>query len=427
MVTYGGDEVNALVFDMGSTSTRVGFAGEDAPKATFPTSYGFDPTTNQYYFGDTQLNIWRPNVEIKNPMQNGLINDWEAVEHIWQAAYNDMLRVQSSEHPLLCTEPAWNTPENREKMMQLAFENFDVPAFYVAKDAVMTAFSVGRATGLVLDSGGSITSAIPVYDGYVLKKGILHQPIGGDILTQQMREYLKNELHYNVTPLYKIASKKSIAAGELPQIKLRDRPNTTTSFEEYHISKTIHEFKETVSQVSEISYDENLMSQRPQKPFEFPDGFNNSFGAERYRIPEIMFNPSYIRVPPIEPGKETQPIPSLGITKNQLQHTVSVSQLVFNSISACDIDLRPLLFNNVIVTGGNTLFPGFTERLSNELPMMVPGSKVKVHAFGNQIERKSSSWLGGSILASSETFNQLWITKKEYEEVGPSIIETKCQ
>lgn len=134
-----------------------------------------------------------------------------------------------------------------------------------------------------------------------------------------------------------------------------------------------------------------MMNQRPQKPFEFPDGYNNSFGAERYRVPEIMYNPRYIRLvrfiydqnmqilifyimqPPLEPGKESQRIPSLGLTRNQLQHTVGVSKLVFNSINACDIDLRPLLFNNVIVTGGNTLFPGFTERLGNELPMMVPG------------------------------------------------------
>jgi actin-related protein len=36
------------------------------------------------------------------------------------------------------------------------------------------------------------------------------------------------------------------------------------------------------------------MAQRPQKPFEFPDGYNNTFGAERYRVPEIMFNPNHI-------------------------------------------------------------------------------------------------------------------------------------
>jgi len=125
---------------MGSTSTRVGFAGEDVPKSIFPTSYGIDKESN-YYIGDSKLNTWRANMEIKNPMKDGLVKDWDAVEHLWQAAYNDMLHVNSSEHPLLCTEPAWNTSENREKMMELAFEKFDVPAFYVAKDAVMTAYS----------------------------------------------------------------------------------------------------------------------------------------------------------------------------------------------------------------------------------------------------------------------------------------------
>ncbi|RCH77558.1 NuA4 histone acetyltransferase subunit, partial [Rhizopus stolonifer] len=170
-----------------------------------------------------------------------------------------------------------------------------------------------------------------------------------------------------------------------------------------------------------------VMTQRPQKPFEFPDGYNNTFGSERYRIPEIMFNPNHISLPPFEQGKENETIPSLGLSPNQLRHSVGVSRLVFNSITSCDIDLRPLLFNNVIVTGGNTLFTGFTERLSNELPMMIPGAKVKVHGAGSQIERRSSSWLGGSILASLGTFHQLWISKKEYEEVGASIVERKCQ
>lgn len=217
---------------------------------------------------------------------------------------------------------------------------------------------------------------MPVYDGYVLKKGILHQSIGGDLLTQQIRDHIKKELKLDVTPLYKIASKKPVPAGAAPQLQLRKRPNTTQSFDDYQISRVIHEYKESVSQVSEFTYDENLLSQRPQKPFEFPDGYNNTFGAERYRVPEIMFNPRYIRLPPFEPGKESQKIPSLGVSPIQIQHSVGVTQLVFNSISACDMDLRPLLFNNVIVTGGNTLFPGFTERLSNDLPVMVPGVSI---------------------------------------------------
>lgn len=47
--------------------------------------------------------------------------------------------------------------------------------------------------------------------------------------------------------------------------------------------------------------------------------------------------------------------------------------MVYDSISSCDIDLRPLLFNNVVVTGGNTLFNGFNERLNYELPLKAPG------------------------------------------------------
>ncbi|KAI9282209.1 actin family [Sporodiniella umbellata] len=424
MVTYGGDEVNSVILDMGSCSTRVGFAGEDIPKVTVPTSYGV--LGSDRLVGDTQLNTWRSNVEIKNPMQNGLIQDWDAVEQLWHSLFHDQLAIQTSEYPLLCTEPAWNSQENREKLMEFAFEKFDFPAFYLAKSAVLTAYSVGRATALVLDSGASVTSAVPVYDGFVLKKGVLHQPVGGDLLTQQIKDDLQTNLNLNLTPLYKIAKKQPVGPGEQPQIQLRNR-SATQSFDDYHISKIIHEYKETVSQVSEVTFDERVMAQRPQKPFEFPDGYNNAFGSERYRIPEIMFNPNLVRLPSVEQGKENERIPSLGLSPSQLRHSVGVSRLVFNSITSCDVDLRPLLFSNVIVTGGNTLFTGFTERLSNELPMMIPGAKVKVHGAGSQTERRCSSWLGGSILASLNTFHQSWITKKEYEEVGPSILERKCQ
>lgn len=104
----------------------------------------------------------------------------------------------------------------------------------------MFSFSVGRATALVLDSGGSTTSAVPVYDGYVLKKGVIHQSIGGEILSQQIRDYIKKDLQLEVTPLYKIASKKPVPSGVAPQLQLRKRHNTTKSFDDYQISVNIN-------------------------------------------------------------------------------------------------------------------------------------------------------------------------------------------
>ncbi|RUS27496.1 actin family, partial [Jimgerdemannia flammicorona] len=477
------DEVNALVMDMGTTWTRAGYAGEDTPKAIFPTWVGYteedvemaEPTgpdddirmadtsangeagpatvvsapelsmpgkRRKYYVGDGQVNVWRSGMEIMNPLKDGLgglfrrfswrrfstitcyfrgepkVEDWEAVEQIWNYAFQTRLRVDTTEHPLLCTEPAWNVRENREKMAELAFEKYGFPAFYLAKDAVMTAFAAGRATALVLDSGGGMTSAVPVYDGYVLKKGILRQPLGGDFISEQIAEQFKRDFNIIITPQYLVEKKNFVDVGQPADVKLRDRPGTTESYHRYQQMRVIQEYKESVCQVSEMYYDEAAVAVRPQKPFEFPDGYNYNFGPERYRAPEIMFQPREFIFKP--------EIPSLYYPL-QLDNPLGVHYLIYNSVVNCDVDLRPLLFNNVVVTGGNTLWQGFTERLNFDLLHLAPGSKMKIHAAGNQTERKCSSWLGGSVLASLGTFHQLWVSKKEYEENGASIVEKKCQ
>ncbi|KAG1047579.1 hypothetical protein G6F43_009977 [Rhizopus delemar] len=418
MVAYGGDEVNALVIDMGTCSTRAGYAGEDTPRVMFPTQIGYtegqdgedvsmeETKKREYYIGDNKINKFKSNLNITHPLKDGMIEDWEAVEHVWDTAFRSMLRIQPEEHPLLCTEPAWNTSENREKTMEMAFEKFHFPAFYLVPDAVLTAFSVGRGTALVLDSGAGATSAVPVFEGYVLKKGILRQPVAGDLLTEHIKKHLEQELQYKVTPHYAIAKKKTVDAGQLPEIELKELSGRTESFHESQVNRVLNEFKETMCEISDVTFDESQLESKAKKSFEFPDGYHQEFGIERYKLSEIFFQPK------LQFGQETE--------------YVGVHEMVYNSASSCDADLRPLLLNNIVVTGGNSLLNGFNERLNYELPLKAPGSKIKIHASGNTVERKSSSWLGGSILASLGTFHQLWISKKEYEEFGKSIIHRKC-
>ena len=70
------------------------------------------------------------------------------------------------------------------------------------------------------------------------------------------------------------------------------------------------------------------------------------------------------------------------------------------------------------------MFEGIAERMTKELTNMAPASmKIKVVA---PPERKYSVWIGGSILASLSTFQQMWITKEEYEDAGPGIVHRKC-
>ncbi|MCY3410134.1 MAG: hypothetical protein INQ03_00725 [Candidatus Heimdallarchaeota archaeon] len=96
---------------------------------------------------------------------------------------------------------------------------------------------------------------------------------------------------------------------------------------------------------------------------------------------------------------------------------VPVHELIFSAIQKCDVDIRPHLYSNIVLSGGSTMFPGLKERLSKELVALVPdGVDVKVVA---PPERRYSVWIGGSILASLKTFGKMWVSKKEYSDQGP--------
>eukprot|EP00918_Siedleckia_nematoides_P017330 GHVU01037233.1.p2 GENE.GHVU01037233.1~~GHVU01037233.1.p2 ORF type:complete len:101 (-),score=22.09 GHVU01037233.1:165-467(-) len=96
----------------------------------------------------------------------------------------------------------------------------------------------------------------------------------------------------------------------------------------------------------------------------------------------------------------------------------------YQSILACDMDIRKDLYGNVVLSGGTTMYEGIGERMTQDLVALAPATmKIKVVA---PPERKYSVWIGGSILSSLSTFQGQWITKDEYDEVGPAIVHRKC-
>ncbi|XP_042332753.1 actin-like protein 6B isoform X2 [Sceloporus undulatus] len=276
------------------------------------------------------------------------------------------------------SEAPWNTRAKREKLTELMFEHYGIPAFFLCKTAVLTAFANGRSTGLVLDSGATHTTAIPVHDGYILQQGIVKSPLAGDFISMQCRE-LFQEMNIEIIPPYMIAAKE-----------------------------VIQDFQASVLQVSDSPYDEQVAAQMPTVHYEMPNGYNTDYGAERLRIPEGLFDPSNVK----------------GLSGNTM---LGVGHVVTTSIGMCDIDIRPGLYGSVIVTGGNTLLQGFTDRLNRELSQKTPPSmRLKLIASNSTMERRFSPWIGGSILASLGTFQQMWISKQEYEEGGKQCVERKC-
>ena len=172
------------------------YAGEDVPKTIIPSSYGYVSASDsqpeaRYFFGHAGPSVWRPNQQVLNPLHDGIVQDWNAAEILVEHALQDGMRLEKlTENPLLVTEPAWNPKENRERMLELAFEGWDAPAYYSADRSVLSGcvsfhmlpshfakmyirFASGKGTALIIDVGESSTSVIPVYDGFVVRKGEL--------------------------------------------------------------------------------------------------------------------------------------------------------------------------------------------------------------------------------------------------------------
>lgn len=426
---YGGDEVGALVFDIGSCSFRAGYAGEDSPKADVPTymgvleessksdnimetdevpTEGAAPIPNKkYYIGTNSLHVPRENVDICSPLKDVMIDDWDMFENLVDHVYKRHIRSDSSLHPVLMSEASWNTRSKRERLTELMFEKYEIPAFFLCKDAVLSAFAHGRSTGLVIHSGSNLTSAIPVHDGYVLQQAIVKSPLAGHFVTAQCRQ-LFEEMNFEVVPPYMIASKEAVKDGETPVFTMKNLNNMSKSFHNYMTKTIIQDFQASVLQVSDGPFDDSLFGSIPTVHYEFPNGFNYSFGVERFRICEGLFDPSNVK----------------GIEGST---AMGVTQVATTSIGMCDIDVRPGLFSSVIVTGGNTLLHGYVERLNREMVSKAPPSaRLKIISNNSTSDRRFSSWIGGSILASLGSFQQMWISKQEYEEQGKTCVERKC-
>jgi len=372
------EEAEALVVDNGSGTIKAGFAGEDAPKVMFSTTVGYTKHKSTVVgMGDKECFVGaeaqekRGTLILKNPIEKGIITNWEDMEHVWHHTFFQELRVNPADDIgcVLLTEAPLNAKENREKMTQVMFESFNVPATFISMQAVLALYSSGRTTGVVLDSGDGITHTVPIYEGYAMPHSIKKMQLAGGDLTDYLIKILQ-ENDINLSTPNEIDCARSMKE-QLCCVAL-DFEGEMKMFDDSHF-----------------------------KDFTLPDGHTIGIGNQLIRVPELLFNPKL-------DGKDM----------------LGIHELIRECVMRCDVEVRKELYQSILLAGGTTLFQGFQNRLATEVQRFAPEQvRAKVMAPN---ERMFSGWIGGSILGSLTTFRQMWIGAAEYHEHGAQVLHRKC-
>jgi actin len=224
------------------------------------------------------------------------------------------------------------------------FDTFNVPSFYVGIQALLSMYSSGRTTGIVLESGDGVTQIVPVYEGYSLQHAITRLNLAGRDLTAWMVKLLSERGHE-----FSTTAEKEI----------------------------IRDIKEKLSYVAldfEAEMQKAASSSEIDRSYELPNGVEIMVGSERFKCPEMLFKPYF-------DGKDDYD---------------GVDKTLFASIMKCDIDVRRDLYANIVLSGGTAMFPGIAERVEKEMVGLAPPTmKIKVIA---PEERKYAVWVADQFL-----------------------------
>nr|XP_003463825.1 actin-like protein 7A [Cavia porcellus] len=368
------EETKAVVVDLGTGYCKCGFAGLPRPSHMISTTVGkpymetakTGKNRKETFVGQELLN---PEVRLKlvNPLRHGIIVDWDTVHDIWEYLFRQEMKIAPEEHAVLVSDPPLSPHTNREKYAEMLFESFSTPAMHIAYQSRLSMYSYGRTSGLVVEVGHGVSYVVPIYEGYPLPSITGRLDYAGSDLTAYLMSLLDNVgLHF---------TEEQVSIVE--DIKQKCCFVAMDPIEEKKVPPSEHDIRYTL-----------------------PDGKEIHLCHERFLCSEMFFKPSLI--------KSMQ----LGL------HTQTVSCL-----NKCDIALKRDLMGNILLCGGSTMLRGFPNRLQKELSSMCPNDCPHINVLP---ERDTAVWTGGSILASLQGFQPLWVHRSEYEEHGPFFLFRRC-
>ncbi|XP_065421780.1 actin-like protein 10 [Chrysemys picta bellii] len=366
----------AIVIDNGSCFTRAGFAGEDKPKSVLKTTSM--PLTAPAVMRETPCHLTAigcgtgsARASKTHPLRHGIITDWEAMENLWNHLFFCGLRTSPVERPLLMTDSPSCPTTNREKVAEVFFEAFGVPALHVANTGLLSLCSCGRVTGLAVEAGAGVSHVTSICGGQIWRKATYRLDVAGFSLSKHMHTLL-------------------MKSSNDPQLLCTLQKTTVT------------QLKKQCCYVS-MDYEGDLQDKAHQFPmgFKTPDGHWITLDKERFCCPEPLFQPKLLD-----------------------QNSPGIHLLAFQSLQKVPDECKGDIIGNTVLSGGSSMFPGFPERMCSELDALLYGKGYRIKILAAP-KRSIAVWAGGSMAASLKCFRHMWMTKGEYQEYGAAYVHKK--
>lgn len=423
--THGDEQSSAIVLDVGSNSTKAGFAGEDSPQHVFSSAVGtwVDDGGSSKTYGVNRRELWHSRhreqlpFELEYPIVQGQVGDWDCLERVWEHALRNQLGVSDGEadrHPILAVDANFSSRQQREGTAERLFESFGAPAVYLAKSAVCSCVAASKSTGLVLEVGGGISTCTPVLDGTVMHKGVVKSALAGDFLTDVLAQ--KMLAKHSVLPAHSFRALKRDLRG-MPKVEEIHSAASPAAYGSYMQRMTFQGIKETLCQINErqITKDTKI----PGLSARLPDGKEIELQRERFVVPEMLLT-----------GVSDKRLRgSIATSENHCHDLLTLPELLIASVSTIeDEEEQKKFYMNVVVCGGSSLFPKLDNRLRGfiEAQWNLPTGKRIISSPSAPMQptyyQKWSAWLGGSIMASFSSFMPMWVSKHEYDEHGVNYV-----
>ena len=341
------------------------------------------------------------------PLSRGLLNDIDLQLDIWEKIFQQSYNMEINdgtfkENMLIFTHTPMAPDEVIEGFFEIIFEYFNFDAVFKSIPHIFAAFyqkkkfpeKINKTVQLVIDSGFSSTTIVPIFDDFPIYNAIKRVEIGGKLLTNYLKDCLVNTIDLDLRKEFFLCNLLKEESCFLSKDFLLDMKMSKMT-NDYKKNFILPEYRNKPE-----SFFKNIQSEK----------YMISLNNLRFVVPELIFNPNII-----------------GIEEGGLHEGI------IQSINECHSDYKNLLYENIITTGGNTKFLNFNERLFNELNCTIDHDFIRnVKIFPQEKIKNSNEYIepvieGMKLFARNSTLIQdLAITKKEYDDIGFNIVWKTC-